>query len=87
MTVYRLVCSHSAMNCECVLCLYSQKGRTPLSCAAEAGNDNVVGFLLSCRQTMSNGSIITTSPEGSGVSEVSVTMFLYVECTREFLVT
>ena len=50
---------------------HSPKGRTPLLCAAEAGNDDIVGFLLTCRQTMSDGSVLTTSPEGSGVSEVS----------------
>ena len=54
-----------------VYATHSPKGRTPLSCAAEAGNDDIVGFLLTCRQTMSDGSVLTTSPEGSGVSEVS----------------
>ena len=52
---------------------HSPKGRTPLSCAAEAGNDDIVGFLLTCRQTMSD----TTSPEGSGVSKVSDECSLY----------
>ena len=48
----------------------SPKGRTPLSCAAEAGNDDIVGFLLSCTETTSDGRVLSTSPEGSRVSEV-----------------
>ena len=28
--------------------VYSPKGHTPLSCAAEAGNDDIVGYLLVC---------------------------------------
>ena len=60
----------------------SPKGRTPLSCAAEAGNDDIVGFLLSCTVTTSEGRILSTSPEGSGVPEVrdrgkSATLFLH----------
>ena len=46
-------------------------GRTPLSCAAETGNDEVVGYLLTCRHASSDGYYRTPSPEGSGVPEVS----------------
>ena len=54
------------------MCLYSPKGRTPLSCASEAGNDEVVGYLLTCRHASSDGTVRRPSPEGSGVSKVSL---------------
>ena len=53
-----------------LLLLSSPKGRTPLSCAAEAGKYDIVSYLLACRNTTDDGRVITTSPEGSGVSEV-----------------
>ena len=50
--------------------LVSPKGRSPLSCAAEAGNCDIVSYLLACQHTRTDGSLVFTSPEGSGISEV-----------------
>lgn len=55
------------LNSSAQIC--SPKKRTPLSCASEAGNDDVVRFLLSCRVTSSDGNVVPTSPEGSGSHE------------------
>ena len=50
---------------------FSPKGRSPLSCAAEVGSEEVVEYLLSYRHIQEDGTVITPSAEGSGKSEVS----------------
>ena len=54
----------------CMFLVCSPKGRSPLSCAAEAGNYDIVNYLLACRNTTDDGRVLGTSPEGSGVKEV-----------------
>lgn len=56
-----------------VFVLYSrdEEGRSPLSCAAEVGNDEIVRFLLAYQ---ADGSSDITSPEGSGNKKVRAGM-------------
>ena len=52
-----------------------------MSCAAKAGNEDIVSYLLACQQTTDDGSVLGTSPEGSGVSEVRKGMDMWVRCS------